>query len=322
MAAAVQCEKTARGVPVRNAWQVHCDTDLYRLFGIHRSATHAQIRAAYHLAAKAFHPDLQPGDAARAEAFKTLTNAARILLDQRLRKSYDRGEIDACGNRSAPRDTGRMRGRYAGVFSIFMGVGLLVGASLVSMVLLPSAQSSVRAPVLSAKLAEPHRIGDGTAVYRREALKSYMARDFDGAIAAFDMSLSLEPHDARTLINRGNAWDEKGNADRALQDYGTALRLDPANAAAAHYNRAIVWRRKGAAELAIADLNEAIAGGLSLAQVYRARAEMWSEAQNPGRAVADLERALLASVPSNPAQGKGRDGSGEPWQHLVLPDPN
>ena len=53
--------------------------------------------------------------------------------------------------------------------------------------------------------------------------------DFDGAIAAFDAALGLEPWNALAHSHRGSAWGRKGDQDRALADFELALRIDPGN---------------------------------------------------------------------------------------------
>src|SRR5580704_14368203 len=44
-------------------------------------------------------------------------------------------------------------------------------------------------------------------------------RDFDGAIADLDQAIKLDPTDASLFMARGNAYDGKGNGDRAIADY-------------------------------------------------------------------------------------------------------
>jgi DnaJ-class molecular chaperone len=73
-------------------------TDLYAVLGIARDATPDVIRKAYRGLAKKHHPDLNPGDAAAEDTFKTIQRANDILSDPEKRKQYDAGEIDAEGN--------------------------------------------------------------------------------------------------------------------------------------------------------------------------------------------------------------------------------
>jgi DnaJ-class molecular chaperone len=72
--------------------------DPYAALGVNRDASDAEIKAAYRKKAKALHPDLHPGDTAKADQFKRASAAFDILGDAEKRKRYDRGEIDADGN--------------------------------------------------------------------------------------------------------------------------------------------------------------------------------------------------------------------------------
>jgi len=72
--------------------------DPYAILGIGRSASSDDIRRAYRAKAKALHPDLHPGNDAKAEEFKRVSAAFDILGDEAKRAQFDRGEIDSDGN--------------------------------------------------------------------------------------------------------------------------------------------------------------------------------------------------------------------------------
>ncbi|MEO0466388.1 MAG: DnaJ C-terminal domain-containing protein [Pseudomonadota bacterium] len=76
--------------------------DLYSLLGVARSASQDDIKKAYRQKVKTCHPDLHPGDEARADQFKSLSSAFEILGDADLRGKYDRGEIDDTGQPTRP----------------------------------------------------------------------------------------------------------------------------------------------------------------------------------------------------------------------------
>jgi tetratricopeptide (TPR) repeat protein len=61
-------------------------------------------------------------------------------------------------------------------------------------------------------------------------------REYDRAIQDLDEAIRLDPNYARAFGNRGIAYGRKGQDDLALQDFDQAIRLDP-NDARAFYNR-------------------------------------------------------------------------------------
>lgn len=72
--------------------------DLYKILGVQKTATEAELRKAYRALAKKHHPDLNVGNAAAAERFKEIASAYDILGDAEKRKRYDAGEIDESGH--------------------------------------------------------------------------------------------------------------------------------------------------------------------------------------------------------------------------------
>ncbi len=71
--------------------------DPYETLGVSRTATQDEIRSAFRTIAKKNHPDLNPGDKAAEERFKTANSANEILSDPDRRAKFDRGELDASG---------------------------------------------------------------------------------------------------------------------------------------------------------------------------------------------------------------------------------
>lgn len=71
--------------------------ELYEVLGVSKKASRADIKKAYRVLAKKYHPDLNPGDKVGEETFRKVQTAYDILSDEDKRKKYDAGEIDAEG---------------------------------------------------------------------------------------------------------------------------------------------------------------------------------------------------------------------------------
>lgn len=100
--------------------------DPYESLGVARTATEAEIRAAYRKLAKQHHPDLNPGKPEAERRFKEVSVANDLLSDADKRARFDRGEIDASGaERASARgfyrdyadDAGRARHAREDVFA-------------------------------------------------------------------------------------------------------------------------------------------------------------------------------------------------------------
>ncbi len=65
------------------------DKDYYEILGVSKDASADDIKKAYRVLVKKYHPDLHPGDAAAAEKFKEINEANEVLSDEKKRKEYD-----------------------------------------------------------------------------------------------------------------------------------------------------------------------------------------------------------------------------------------
>ena len=81
--------------------------------------------------------------------------------------------------------------------------------------------------------------------------------DADRALQDYNEAIRLDPTDASAFTNRGNVYDSKGQLDRALQDYAQAIRLDPSHVSA-FFNRALAYARRRQLDRAIPDYDQAI----------------------------------------------------------------
>ncbi|TCD13454.1 DnaJ C-terminal domain-containing protein [Oricola cellulosilytica] len=71
--------------------------DPYTVLGVAKTASASDIKSAYRKLAKKHHPDSNKNDPKAQERFSEVSRAYEILGDEKKRKQFDRGEIDAEG---------------------------------------------------------------------------------------------------------------------------------------------------------------------------------------------------------------------------------
>jgi len=132
-------------------------------------------------------------------------------------------------------------------------------------------------------------LDQASAAHRGAAL--YDRGDYDGAIAAFERSLSLNPNDEYSLYERGLTWLAKADYNRALNDFNAVLKLQP-NTWGALDERGDAYRGKGQYDLAIADYNDAIRLYPNGASIFFDRGQAYAFKRDSGLAIADFDKAL------------------------------
>ena len=87
--------------------------DPYDVLGVAKNASAAEIKSAFRKLAKKYHPD-QSKELRAKERFAEVGSAYEILGDEKKRKAFDHGEIDAEGKPRAPQFEGFGFGRQPG----------------------------------------------------------------------------------------------------------------------------------------------------------------------------------------------------------------
>lgn len=122
------------------------------------------------------------------------------------------------------------------------------------------AQRAMQFALLAAMLALLPGCGSPPpATLTERGLKELRSGQYDEAIATCTEAAQVDPRDDEAYLYRGRAYyyrNGKGDARRALVDFGKAIELDP-KSSDAYYFRAEVYRDLGDVELAVADDKQA-----------------------------------------------------------------
>lgn len=101
------------------------DKDFYKILGVAKDASDADIKKAYRKLARQFHPDRNSGDAAAEKKFKDISEAYSVLSDPDERQQYDAIRAMGGGARFAPHGAGSTaNGGFEDLFGgLFTGGG-------------------------------------------------------------------------------------------------------------------------------------------------------------------------------------------------------
>lgn len=128
---------------------------------------------------------------------------------------------------------------------------------------------------------------------------SYMMRatlhhdrgQLDRALDDYDKAIGIDHDHAWVFNNRGITWFEQGQYDQALADFTHAIRMEP-HAAIVYNNRGNVWRAKKVFNAAIDDYNEAIRLDPGYVAAYYDRGLAWAEKEEFDKAIADYDTVI------------------------------
>jgi molecular chaperone DnaJ len=99
------------------------EKDFYKILGVTKGVSDADLKKAYRKLAKNNHPDLHPGDQAAESRFKDISEAYDVLSDVTERKEYDAVRAMGGGARFQAGARGGQGGGLEDVFSNFFGGG-------------------------------------------------------------------------------------------------------------------------------------------------------------------------------------------------------
>ncbi|GAB3618602.1 DnaJ C-terminal domain-containing protein [Okibacterium endophyticum] len=99
------------------------DKDFYKVLGVSKDVTPAELKKVYRKLARAYHPDSKPGDAKAEAKFKEISEAYSVLNDPEQRKEYDAVRAMGSGARFTAPGSGGGAGGFDDVFGGMFGGG-------------------------------------------------------------------------------------------------------------------------------------------------------------------------------------------------------
>ena len=176
--------------------------DLYKLLGLKRGASKAEVRKAYRRKAKVSHPD----KGGSAEAFSALATAHDVLSDERRRERYDAtGEIVAAKPDNAD---------VAAIEIIAQKLGLIIHSEhdVSALGIGEMIEQAIREDIArrQAGIADHNR-----AIERAARLRARVKRKADGADNTLARVLDWHERSAKDLIKKSE--DAVSSMERALE---------------------------------------------------------------------------------------------------------
>ena len=95
------------------------EKDFYKVLGVSKDVSDAELKKTYRKLARKYHPDSNPGDAKAESRFKEISEANAVLSDPETRREYDQVRAMGLG---APRFTAGGQGQSGGFEDIFGGM--------------------------------------------------------------------------------------------------------------------------------------------------------------------------------------------------------
>jgi tetratricopeptide (TPR) repeat protein len=124
---------------------------------------------------------------------------------------------------------------------------------------------------------------------------AYQEGNYDKAIKLYTKAIAsgeLSREDlSKVYNNRGEAWDDRGDSDKAIADYTKAIEINP-QYISAYYNRGVAWYDKGDYDKAIVDYTKAIEIDPKFALAYQNRGHAWEKKGDSDKAIADYKKAV------------------------------
>jgi tetratricopeptide (TPR) repeat protein len=132
---------------------------------------------------------------------------------------------------------------------------------------------------------------DDAEAYYNRGIAYYDIKDYNKAINDYSKAIELNPDDAKTYFYRGNAYGRIEDYDKAINDFSKAIELNP-DYAEAYNNRGNAYNKIKNYNKAINDYSKAIELNPDLAVAYNNRGVAYAEIEDYDKAINDYSKAI------------------------------
>jgi tetratricopeptide (TPR) repeat protein len=136
--------------------------------------------------------------------------------------------------------------------------------------------------------------GVRSRLYLNRGMAYLQKEDADRALEDINKAVSLEPGNDFILVARSEAWFAKGELDRAMADADRAGKINP-KSDNPYLLRGKVWGERGDIDRSIREISEAIRLNSKGEFSYNARALQWQTRGDYDKALADFDQAIRLS---------------------------
>jgi tetratricopeptide (TPR) repeat protein len=122
--------------------------------------------------------------------------------------------------------------------------------------------------------------------------KALAGEDYIEAVQRYDRLIDPNNPDSLALYRRAVALDASGQTDKAMEDYGAAIKADPKSSLAFLGRGVLLAVRKRAYDRAIEDFDKVLVIEPDNVEALVSRGDAFGQLGDLGRAMADLDRAV------------------------------
>ena len=135
------------------------------------------------------------------------------------------------------------------------------------------------------------RISPSVHAYQVRGAAYYGKGDYDNALQDYSSAIRLDPQDVWSLTKRGGAYAKKKDFERALAELATAIHLNPKDESL-YRTRGFIYATKEDWEKAIADYSQALLLDPKNSDALRLRGDVYSNMGKLDTAISDFSAAI------------------------------